>query len=79
MTIRSGDACQSRPLLVGSQLLILRPLQQLGDIDGDAPRLVARQQICGGSTTQLVLGSVKLRLINMRQLQLRMAISQSRT
>jgi hypothetical protein len=38
MTIRSGDACQSRPLLVGSQLLILRPLQQLGDVGRDPPR-----------------------------------------
>jgi hypothetical protein len=39
----------------------------------------ARQQICGGSTTRLVLSSAKLRLINKRLSQQRMAISQSCT
>jgi hypothetical protein len=41
-----------------AERLILRPLQQLrhlGHVDGDAPRLLARQQIGGGSTTRLVL------------------------
>jgi len=56
-------------LVLGLVTAAVSAAPALGDIDGDALRLVARQQICGGSTTRLVLSSAKLRLINKRAAQ----------
>jgi hypothetical protein len=37
--------------------MLSQQLRQLGHLDSDAPRFIAREQIGSGSTTRLVLNS----------------------